>query len=143
MSPAHPVCLPALKGSEFPLCRSESLRLLYVDDASCAQRIDLDKMLVPLLDTEGPHGKMSSCGLAIPGPWLALDHKLKDVVHNARTMGMVVNDEKTKLLIFNSATTRQAVPMVGSEPGKTLQCVSEIRLLGLLFDKDLRWWPCV
>ena len=139
----HPVSLPALKGSEFPLCRSQALRLLYIDDASCAQRIDLDSMVVPLLQTEGPQAKMTSCGLAIPGPWLALDHKLKDVIKNSKAMGMVVNDDKTKLLMINPADTRQAVPIVASEPGKSLLCVRELRLLGLFLDEDLTWWPLV
>ena len=72
--------------------------------------------------------------MAIPGQWLALQHKLRDVSSNAASFEMVVNDRKTKLLIFNDTTTKQAVPLVSAVDGFPLQCVSEIKLLGLIFD---------
>ena len=116
---------------------------MYIDDASCAQTLDLDKMLVPLIETEGPHGRMAGCGMAIPGEWLTLQHKLRDVVSNAKTLGMKVNDSKTKLIVFNETHNRQAIPMVAAYPGQPLQCVSELRLLGLIFDEHLSWWPLI
>ena len=116
---------------------------MYIDDTSCAQTLDLDRMLVPLIETEGPHGRMAGCGMAIPGEWMALQHKLRDVVTNANTLGMKVNDSKTKLIVFNEAHTRQAVPMVAATPGHPLQCVSELRLLGLIFEERLSWWPLI
>ena len=100
-------------------------------------------MLVPLIETEGPHGRMAGCGMAIPGEWMALQHKLRDVVTNAQTLGMKVNSSKTKLIVFNDTHTRQAVPIVAASPGKPLLCVPELRLLGLIFDEKLSWWPMI
>ena len=81
--------------------------------------------------------------MAILGEWVTLQHKLRDVVSNANTLGMKVNDSKTKLIVFNGTHTRQAIPMVAAYPGQPLQCVSELRLLGLIFDKQLSWWPLI
>ena len=100
-------------------------------------------MIVPLIHTEGPHGKMASCGFAIPGQWLTLQQKLRDVVVNAAAVGMQVNDKKTKLLVINPNPTKQAVPMIAAVDGSPLLCVPEIRLLGLVFDERLTWWPLV
>ena len=33
--------------------------------------------------------------------------------------------------------------MVAAYPGQPLQCVSELRLLGLIFDEQLSWWPLI
>ena len=81
--------------------------------------------------------------MAIPGQWLALEHKLKDVVVNATALGMKVNDEKTKLLVINPTLTKQAVPYDSAVPGKSLLCVGQMRLLGLVLDETLSWWPLV
>ena len=96
-------------------------------------------MLVPMIQTEGPHGKMTGCGLAIPGQWLALQHKLRDFTPSAEALGMVVNESKTKLMVVNPNPTRQAVPIVAAVDGSPLLYVSEIKLLGLIFDESLTW----
>ena len=139
----HVPVLPQLPGSCFPLCREDSLRLLYIDDASLAQRIDLNSMLVPLLQTAGPHGRMAGCGMGIPGQWLSLQHKLRDVIKNTEALGMQVNSRKTKILMINDAHTKQAVPLVSATDGDTILCVAELKLLGLVFDEKLCWWPMV
>ena len=100
-------------------------------------------MLVPLIETEAAHGRMTSCGMAVLGDWLMLQHKLKEVTTNAEALGMIVNDTKTKIIMFNPAYTKQAVPLVSAVPGKPLLCVGKMRLLGLVPDEKLTWWPMV
>ena len=139
----HVPQLPPIPSNSYPLCRNEMLRLLYIDDATCCEVLDLDKLLVPLIETSGPHGKMASCGLAIPGQWLGLEHKLKEITENANALGMQVNSKKTKLIIFNNAITKLAVPCVSAEPGHPLLCVDELRLLGLVFDHKMTLWPMI
>ena len=68
----------------YPPCRDSSLRLLYIDDALIATPVYLDRSCVPLLPTLGPHGKLSSCGLGIPGAWLPLQHRVRDVNRHAK-----------------------------------------------------------
>ena len=89
--PPHVPFLPSKKDYCYPECRSDNLRVIYIDDSSMAEVIDLDKQVVPLLPTLGPVGRMASDGLAIPGQWIHLQHKLKDVTDSASAMGMLVN----------------------------------------------------
>ena len=56
---------------------------------------------------------------------------------------MKLNSNKTKLIVFNPTDNRQCVPFVSLEEGEPLQCVEEMRMLGLVFDEKLTWWPFV
>ena len=56
---------------------------------------------------------------------------------------MIVNSDKTKLLMINPAHTKQVVPLPSATPGNPLLCVGSMRLLGLMFDDLLTWWPLV
>ena len=87
-APGHVPVLVPRPGQAFPACRDPCLRLLYIDDALLATAIKLDKDCAPLLPTEGPHGRLAGCGLGIPGGWLPLQHRLRDVDTNARAIGM-------------------------------------------------------
>ena len=78
-------------------CREPSIRLLYIDDALIATTIKLDREAVPLLPTYGPVGRMGSCNLGIPGDWINLQHRLRDVKMDAESIGMQLN-EKEKLI---------------------------------------------
>ena len=44
-------------------------------------------------------------------------------------------------MIFNSATTRQCIPFCSLVDGDPLPVVSESRLLGMVIDDRLSWWP--
>ena len=65
--PVHvPVTIPK-PGRSFPPCRDPCLRLLYIDDALLATTVHVDRECASLLPTEGPYGRLWSCGLGIPG----------------------------------------------------------------------------
>ena len=139
----HSAYLPVPAGFAFPPCRNDSLRLLYIDDSLVAVPLYLDRFCVRLLPTDGPYGRMQGCGLGIPGAWNSLEHRLRDIDCNAKAIGMKLNSNKTKLIIFNPTDNRQCVPFVSLDDGEPLQCVEEMRLLGLVFDDKLTWWPFV
>ena len=75
--------------------------------------------------------------------WNPLEHRLRDVNRNAEAIGMQLNSKKTQLITFNPTFNRQCVPFVSLVEGEPLQCVDSMRLLGLLFDDKLTWWPFV
>ena len=129
---AHPPFLPPLAGHMFPKCREPCLRLLYIDDALLATSVRLDRELVPLLPTLGPHGQLESCGLGLPGEWNSLQHRLRDIEAHSSAIGMVLNEKKTNLFIINPAFTRQAVPFIALHDRDPLPIVKEMRLLGLV-----------
>ena len=126
------------------LCvRDPSIRVLYIDDALIASTIRLDFHCAKLLPTEGPHGRLGSCGLGLPGGWFQLEHRLRDVDANARDVGMVLNTKKTTMIIFNTRRKQQCIPFCSLIDGQPLPVVSEMRLLGLILDDHLTWWPLV
>ena len=45
--------------------------------------------------------------------------------------------------MFTPTHNRKAVPFISLEDGHPLPVVSTMRLLGLLIDSDLTWWPLV
>ena len=62
---------------------------------------------------------------------------------HASSIGMKLNDKKTNIIMFNPAYTHQAVPFIAVEDGSPLPVIRKMRLLGLLLDCDLTWWPLV
>ena len=138
----HVPNLPSLPAHTFPKCREECLRLLYIDDALLATSVKLDQEAVPLIPTLGPHSILESCQLGVPGVWNSLEHRIRDVDRHARAIGLKLNDKKTNLIMFNP-TWKKVVPFVSVVDGDPLPVVSEMRLLGLVLDCDLTWWPMV
>ena len=98
---------------------------------------------VPLLPTLGPLGRLDSCGLGVPGAWLSLEHRLREIDVNVRSIGMKINAKKTTLTVFNPTRNRQCIPFCSLVDGDPLPLVSEFRLLGLVIDDRLTWWPLV
>ena len=126
-----------------PSCSLFCMMLGFLHDALIAATTRLDRETVPLVPTLGPHSVLESCGLGIPGAWNPLEHRLRDIDRNSSAIGMKLNTKKTNLIMFNPTHNCQAVPFVSLEDGHPLPVVHEMRLLGLLLDFDLTWWPLV
>ena len=62
---------------------------------------------------------------------------------NANSIGMKLNEKKTSLMFFNPTKNRQCVPFCALRDGEPLPVVTESRLLGLIIDDKLSWWPLV
>ena len=86
---------------------------------------------------------MDSCGFGIPGKWFALEHKLRDIRDNVSSIGMKLNEKKTTLMMFNKTKNRLCVPFCSLTDGDPLPVVGESRLLGIIIDAKLTWWPLV
>ena len=56
---------------------------------------------------------------------------------------MQLNTKKTKLMVFNPTKKMQAIPFCSLVNGEPLPVVREMRLLGLIIDDRLSWWPLV
>ena len=62
---------------------------MYVDDVTILEKVTLPTCTVPLLPTFEPNIAMRSYQLGIPGEWLTLQHKLRDIDKSASAMGML------------------------------------------------------
>ena len=86
---------------------------------------------------------MDRCGLGIPGKWFAMEHKLRDIRDNVNSIGMCLNEKKTTMMMFNQTKNRLCIPFCSLTDGDPLPVVSESRLLGIILDDKLMWWPLV
>ena len=97
--------------------------------------------------TPPPHSGPTRCDGKlqpwIPGDWFSLQHRLRDINANATSIGMCLNAKKTMLMMFNFTKNRQCLPFCALTDGGPLPVVAESRLLGVLLDDKLSWWPFV
>ena len=140
---AHVPVLVPMQGRVFPPCRDPSFRAMYIDDSILASSIRLDKDCVPLIQTMAPYGRFDSCGFGIPGQWFSLEHCLRDIQRNVKSIGMIINTKKTTLMVFNNTKNRLCLPFCSLDDGDPLPIVRESRLLGIILDDKLSWWPLV
>ena len=56
---------------------------------------------------------------------------------------MQVNIKKTNVIIFNLTKKLQCIPFCSLVDGEPLPVVSEMRLLGMILDDRMSWWPLV
>ena len=96
-----------------------------------------------MMDIFAPKGKMGSCNLGIPGCYLSLNHHLNYIDKVAKAHGMQLNTKKSTLIVFNPTYIYQAIPFISIDGQNSLLCVAEMRLLGVLLDQGLTWWPLV
>ena len=52
---------------------------------------------------------------------------------------MVINGEKSKLMLFNKGRNYDFLPDIKTESGEMLEVVEELKLLGLVMRSDLSW----
>ena len=52
---------------------------------------------------------------------------------------MVINEDKTKVMLFNQGRKYDFLPHIETESGEMLEVVDEVKLLGLVVRSDLSW----
>ena len=52
---------------------------------------------------------------------------------------MKINEKKTKIMLINMAKKYAFPPEVSFEDGKNLECISEMKLVGVVISSDLKW----
>ena len=58
-------------------------------------------------------------------------------------IGMLLNEKKTTLMMFNFTKNKQCIPFCSLTDGHPLPVIKESRLLGIILDEKLSWWPLV
>ena len=117
-----------------------NIHLKYVDDLTLAEAINLSKKLVRVPDNERPlpdtyHART---GHVLPSGNSQVYKQLQRTEEYARQNEMIINYEKTKLMVFNPCKMVDFRPEleVGDDQ---LQLVDEMKLLGVTIRSDLKW----
>ena len=111
----------------------------YIDDLTIAVAVNLKQCLKN--DENGPkpttyHARTQHV--------LAREHNvMQDEVNNLKTYAkqheMVINDDKTKVILFNNKKSLDFQPQIRLESEECLEVVEEIKLLGIVIRSDLSW----
>ena len=127
----------------FPQCRSETPKSVFVDDTTILEVVSLPTATVPLYPINDPTCAISSSRLGIPASQLALSHILGDIGKSSEYLEMVLNMKKTSVMMITFSQTHKAVPYVNVPNGDPLRIDDQIRLLGVLLDSKMTFWPLV
>ena len=114
-------------------------RFKFVDDLSTLEKISL--LLIGLashnIKLQVPNDIHTS-NLIIPPNNLKSQHYLTEIQKWTVKQKMIINEEKTKAMIFNFTKTKQFTTRL-SINNKPIKIVKEIKLLGTYITSNLKW----
>ena len=114
------------------------IHLKYVDDLSIAEAINLPEKLVLAPGRQQPEAFHARSGHVTPAASSDVFKQLRRIQDYARDNEMVINQKKTKFMVFNPCTSIDFIPEFTLD-GHDLEVVEEMRLLGLILRSDLTW----
>ena len=128
--------IPRLLVSPKPL-----LSVKFVDDHSCAVKIDLKKALVnDPIKRQKPLNFHERSGHVLPPDQNALQYLLENLFEFTEKNLMRINESKTKVMLFNTSRNLDFPPeLTLPKMNNFLDVVEHTRLLGLQITTDLRW----
>ena len=114
------------------------LHLKYVDDLTVAESINLQDSLVPVKNRTRPEQYHARTGHTLPIESSKVHKQLQETRKYCIRNEMKINEKKTKVMLFNPSKTKDFMPDL--RLGATeLEVVSEIRLLGIIIQNDMKW----
>ena len=121
----------------------ENIHLKYIDDLSMAQAINLKECLItnPEPNPPRPLSYHDRTNHLLPAQSYQLQEQLQQLVRYSQDNQMVINDNKCKVMLFNTSRKYDATPQLTlSDMGVgCLEVVETFRLLGVIVRSDLRW----
>ena len=114
----------------------------YVDDLSLVQSLNLRECLIPNPDPnparplayhDRTHHLLPACDL---------QEQLNMLVEYSNTHQMRVNENKTKVMIFNTGRNYDVMPQLtlSGMGGDYLEVVEQFKLLGVIVRRDMKWY---
>ena len=133
----RPPIPPHIKG---PISKSSSLKVKFVDDGTVAVSINLKKSLIPdPVQRPCPLNFHERNQLILPPENNLLQAFLEDTERFADDNQMVINTQKTKSICFNTTRKWNFPPEVYFSDNLNLECVREVKLLGVIISDNLKW----
>ena len=119
----------------------EKIHLKFIDDMTAAESINLRDKLIrnPDPDPMRPLNYHDRTLHVLPNESCKLQTLLDDTRNYARDHEMQINQEKTKVILFNTARNFDFMPSLSLDDGLPLDVVEEVRLLGVQVRSDLSW----
>ena len=111
----------------------------FIDDLSLATAINLKETLVVDPDLPRPLAYHQRTSHTLPQDRNIMQQHFNDLMKHANKHKMVINENKSKVMLFNQGRKYDFLPAIEADNGKFLQTVEEIRLLGLVVRSDLSW----
>jgi hypothetical protein len=110
-----------------------------MDDATLQEAVDLTTTLATKLDRSGPLPWWESSGKLLPNQNTHLHSEIEIIKHISDCREMVLNPDKTKLLIINFTDSHQFQSLL-SIPGSssTIELCFETKLLGYWLTTDMK-----
>ena len=122
------------------LSNVKSLYVKYVDDGAVAARVDLKACLAKdPVNRPFPLNFRERTGHILPCENSLLQHFILETHEYANTNNMIINKDKTNLMLFSKSRKYDFPPEVYFNDGTKLEVVSEQTLLGVVISEDLRW----
>jgi hypothetical protein len=118
-----------------------NIHLKFVDDMTLAEALNLRECLVPNPDHNQPlplayHDRTRH---VLTDTENGMQTQLDKVVQYCRENDMKLNTDKTKVAIFNTGRNYDFTPRLSADGISNLEVVEEFKLLGIIFQSNLRW----
>ena len=121
-----------------------NIHLKFIDDMTVAEAIDLKSKLVP---NPNPPPKPTlyhdRTGIVLGDDQSQVQDLLKELKSFTDVHQMQLNQDKTKVILFNTSRNYDFPPELKFDDDSTLEVVEELRLLGVVVTSNLSWQPHV
>ena len=111
----------------------------YIDDLSFTTAINLKENLIVDPNLPKPLGYHERTNHTLPQNKNTMQEQFDQLKNFANDHQMIINEEKSKIMIFNQGWKYDFLPEIRNENGDMLEVVEEFRLLGLVVRSDLSW----
>ena len=123
-----------------PVSKSQFMSVKFVDDGSVARTVNLSASLVQeQVKRPRPLQFRERNEQFLPDAQNPLAWELKEFERFSEENKMKVNQEKTTTMLFNTSRKWDFPVELSFEDGSQLQCVKEIKLVGVYVTEDLKW----
>jgi hypothetical protein len=127
-----------LKNKRKPLLNTH---LKYIDDLTFAAAINLKEKLIVIPDPDVPLplSFQERTRHLLPYEDNVIQQQFDKLKTFANDQQMVINEQKTKAILFNSGINHDFLPQIETEAGEMLEVVEEVKLLGIVVRSDMKW----
>ena len=139
--PRNIICRQTLLKCEDDIClkHPKTTHAIFVDDLSEMEAINLKKYLVDDPSMRPRPLKFHERTMQILSPGLKLQQNLHKIERFTQVNKMKINEEKTKVMLFNFSKNQDFPPELSFSNGMILECLEESKLLGVHIQSNLKW----